>query len=145
MQTLQKYSISNWLIHFFSPITKYKKKSARTYVRYAGVQKVHPRLHEYSRMYFSYGWFKCLAAYLLTATVCRIAILIFHLWENMKMCTTYCVSSKVLVTIDLSIGSTETKYIKLNTKTQICFDNIRVLCQIKKENFFSPSVFLSPL
>ena len=30
-------------------------------------------------------------------------------------------------TIDLSIGSTETKYIKLNTKTQIFFNNIQLL------------------
>ena len=49
------------------------------------------------------------------------------------------VLGKKLVVCDLSIGSTETKYIKLNTKT---FD---FCIHFKRENFFSPSVFLSPL
>ena len=48
--------------------------------------------------------------------------------------------------IDLSIGSTETKYIKLNTKTQIYFVITFDFCiHFKKKNFFSPFVFLSPL
>ena len=40
---------------------------------------------------------------------------------------------------DLSIGSTETKYIKLNTKTQIIFYNIQLLYthfHLQNKNFF---------
>ena len=33
----------------------------------------------------------------------------------------------VFTTYDISIGSTEAKYIKLSTKTQIFFNNIRLL------------------
>ena len=47
---------------------------------------------------------------------------------------------------DLSIGSTETKYIKLNTKTQIISLTTFDFCiHFQRENFFTPSVFLSPL
>ena len=46
---------------------------------------------------------------------------------------------------DLSIGSTKTKYLKLNTKTQLIFlIKVDFCIHFKKENFFSPSVFLSP-
>ena len=38
-------------------------------------------------------------------------------------------------TNDLSIGSTETKYIKLDTKTQIFFNNIQLFIYFKRENF----------
>ena len=38
----------------------------------------------------------------------------------------YCFATKKSRTSDQSIGSTETKYIKLNTKTPIFFNNIRL-------------------
>ena len=44
----------------------------------------------------------------------------------------------------LSIGSTETKNIKLNTKTHFFKVTFDFCIHFKKENFFSPSVFLSP-
>ena len=47
---------------------------------------------------------------------------------------------------DLSIGSTKTKYLKLNTKTQLIFlIKVDFCIHFKKENFFSPSVLLSSL
>ena len=51
---------------------------------------------------------------------------------------------------DLSVASTKTKYIKLNTKTQnifCCFnENLTTfLYTLKEKTFFSPFVFLSPL
>ena len=45
---------------------------------------------------------------------------------------------------DLSIGSSETKYIKLNTKTHFFLNNIQLLYTLKKEKK-NPSVFLSPM
>ena len=46
--------------------------------------------------------------------------------------------------IDLSIGSTETKYIKLNTKTQIYFVVTFDFCiNFRKENFFFSTFFFS--
>ena len=51
------------------------------------------------------------------------------------------ISSFLFRTNDLSIGSAETKYIKLNTKTQILF----LITFDFVIDFFFPSVFLSPL
>ena len=45
---------------------------------------------------------------------------------GMSSCQNLKIKFKLLI-YDLSIGSSETKYIKLNTKTQIFFDNIRLL------------------
>ena len=49
------------------------------------------------------------------------------------------------VIYDLSIGSAETKYIKLNTKTYFFLITFNFVIHFKKKTFFSPSVFLSPL
>ena len=54
-------------------------------------------------------------------------------------------SKFAFVTNDQSIASTKTKYIKLNTKTQFLKITFNFCIHFKKENFFSPSVFLSPL
>ena len=59
--------------------------------------------------------------------------------------TDFQTSRQNLVIIDLSIGSTETKYIKLNTKTQFFLITFDFCTHFKRENFFSPFVFLSPL
>ena len=50
-----------------------------------------------------------------------------------------------LVTSDLSIGSTKTKYIKLNTKTQFLKITFDFCIHFKKENFFFFFCFLVPL
>ena len=48
-----------------------------------------------------------------------------------------CTESIQLVCIDLSIGSTETNYIKLNTKTQFFKITFDFCIHFKKETFFS--------
>ena len=49
------------------------------------------------------------------------------------------------MTNDLSIGPTETKYMKLNTKTQFFKITFDFCIHFQRENFFFPFVFLSPL
>ena len=49
------------------------------------------------------------------------------------------------IIIDLSIGSTETKYIKLNTKTQFLKTTFDFCIHFKKENIFFSFCFLVPL
>ena len=52
--------------------------------------------------------------------------------------------SFLFVSYDLFIGSTETKYIKLNTKTQFFLITLDFCIHFKKENFFFSFCFLVP-
>ena len=52
-------------------------------------------------------------------------------------------TGKITGIYDQSDASTKTKYIKLNTKTQIFKITFDFCIHFKRENFFSPFVFLS--